>query len=340
MNRTEILARLDGQRGKTPLAFSGLIHVTLQGLAGEGLAFPQVHTSAKRMARAAASTFRQTGFPSAVVPLDLCVPAEALGAEIDFRPNGFVEFPRPVAPPFSTSNEILTVVERSEISAGRIPLVEEAIAQLKEEIGSEAVVGAILPGPFTLLSLIVENGALFLEMKRQAKTVHQALAALAVFLARLGQIYSRAGADFLTIHEMGGSPAFLGPARFETFVWPALQTLLRGLPPRRVLAICGKVEGITALLSKAEAEALSVDQSNDLQALRAALPHSLLFGNLDPVQILAKGSVEQVQRATRLALSAGADALWPGCDLYPDTPLANLRAMLAECRQISLEQYK
>jgi [methyl-Co(III) methanol-specific corrinoid protein]:coenzyme M methyltransferase len=107
-----------------------------------------------------------------------------------------------------------------------------------------------------------------------------------------------------------------------------------------VLAICGKVEGITALLSKAEAEALSVDQSNDLQALRAALPHSLLFGNLDPVQILAKGSVEQVQRATRLALSAGADALWPGCDLYPDTPLANLRAMLAECRQISLEQYK
>ena len=38
-----------------------------------------------KMARAAASTYRVSGFGSAVVPLDLCVEAEALGATVDFR---------------------------------------------------------------------------------------------------------------------------------------------------------------------------------------------------------------------------------------------------------------
>lgn len=333
MERADILSRLQGQRGETPLAFSGLIHVTVEGLQREGLTFPQVHTSARRMARAAASTFRQTGFPSAVVPLDFCVPAEALGAEIDFRENGFLEFPRPKKPLFSTTKEIPTAVARSKVNAGRIPLVSEAITQLKQEIGSQAVIGAVLPGPFTLLSLLVENGALFLEMKREAQAVHQALDALSMFLSHLGQTYSQAGADFLTIHEMAGSPSFLGPSRFETLVWPALQAMLREAPRPRVLAVCGKVEGIAVLLGQAQAEALSVDQSNDLNQLRAALPDSLLFGNLDPVDILSRGSPEQVRRATRAALAKGADAIWPGCDLYPATPLENLRVVLAECQQ-------
>ncbi len=48
---------------------------------------------AKKMAKAAASTYKLSGFPSAVVPLDLYVEAEALGAEIDFRENELYEFP-------------------------------------------------------------------------------------------------------------------------------------------------------------------------------------------------------------------------------------------------------
>ena len=94
--REEILSLLNGQRPVQIPCFSGLIHVTAAGLDSVGLKLHETHTDAGRMARAAASTYRLTGFPSAVVPLDLCVEAEALGAEIDFRVGSAnPEFPRP-----------------------------------------------------------------------------------------------------------------------------------------------------------------------------------------------------------------------------------------------------
>lgn len=333
MARAEILALLQGQKAKIPPAFSGLVQVTAEGLKREGLEFHQIHRRAKDMARAAASTFKLTGLPSATVPFDLCVPAEALGAPMDFREGGFFEFPRPIAPRFSHPEEIRSVSIQSALEQARLPEVYQALAALKADIGTEAVIGAILPGPFTILSQLVENGALFLEMKRNIDVVQQALTHLAMFLAYIGQAYRVAGADFLTIHEMGGSPSFLGPIRFEMLVWPALQALLEHLPSPRVLAVCGKVESITALLARAKAEALSVDQTNDLRQLRAALPNAIIFGNLDPVQVLANTQAEQVRNAAQAARAAGVDAIWPGCDLYPPTPLENLKALLAHPSQ-------
>ncbi|HVO32724.1 MAG TPA: uroporphyrinogen decarboxylase family protein, partial [Elusimicrobiota bacterium] len=85
--RKEILDLLSGQKIGSKPSFSGLIHVTAAGLESEGLVFSEVHKDSERMAKAAASTFKLTGFPSAVLPLDLCVEAEALGGEIDFREN-------------------------------------------------------------------------------------------------------------------------------------------------------------------------------------------------------------------------------------------------------------
>jgi [methyl-Co(III) methanol-specific corrinoid protein]:coenzyme M methyltransferase len=57
------------------------------------------------------------------------------------------------------------------------------------------------------------------------------------------------------------------------------------------------------------------------------LSNTLLFGNIDPVAVLANGTEAQVRDAVSSAISAGVDAVWPGCDLYPSTPLENLRAM-------------
>ena len=133
----------------------------------------------------------------------------------------------------------------------------------------------------------------------------------------------------LTIHEMGGSPGVLGPRRFETFVLPPLQKLLASLPKPRVLSVCGNTNGAMPLLAQAGADAISVDQLNDLAASRAALPNTLLFGNLDPVGLLANGTEAQVRQAMTEAIASGVDAVWPGCDLYPPTPLENLRTMLS-----------
>jgi uroporphyrinogen-III decarboxylase len=71
-----------------------------------------------------------------------------------------------------------------------------------------------------------------------------------------------------------------------------------------------------------------VDQLNNLAASRASLPDTLLFGNIDPVGVLATGTLDDVRQAVTSAVVAGVDAIWPGCDIYPLTPIENLRAMI------------
>ena len=325
--RQEILDLLSGRKIESKPAFSGLIHVTSAGLESKGLVFHEVHKDAKQMAKAAASTYELTGFPSAVVPLDLYVEAEALGAEIDFRKNDLYEFPRIPKALFQSAKEI--AVENMEIvKRGRVPLACAAIRTLKEDIGNEAVIGAWMPGPFTLMALLVEPVKLFLEMKREPETVLSSLKQLSSLLSRVGRAYRNAGADYLTIHDMGGSPAFIGPARFEQFVLPALKELIADLPKPRILSICGNTNASMSLIAQAGAEAVSVDQTNDLAASRKVLGEGmLLFGNIDPVATLSLGSESDVREAVARAKESDVDAVWPGCDLVLQTPIQNLHAM-------------
>ncbi len=68
--REKILDLLSGKKVDSPPAFSGLIHVTAEGLQSEGLVFHETHKDAQKMAKAAASTFKLSGLPSASLPLD------------------------------------------------------------------------------------------------------------------------------------------------------------------------------------------------------------------------------------------------------------------------------
>ena len=141
-------------------------------------------------------------------------------------------------------------------------------------------------------------------------------------------LYREAGADFITVHEMGGSPGVIGPKRFEQWVLPPLQRLFSRLIAPHVLSACGRTTGSIGLLAQAGANALSVDQLNDVAQSRVTLGvEPLLFGNIDPVRILANGDEAMIRWAVTDAIGAGVDAVWPGCDLHLLTPIDHLRVM-------------
>jgi [methyl-Co(III) methanol-specific corrinoid protein]:coenzyme M methyltransferase len=338
--REDILDLLSGKKMDSKPSFSGLIHVTAEGLQREGLTFHEVHKDAQKMARAAASTYKLSGLPSAVLPLDLYVEAEALGAEINFRENVEFEFPQVRKAGFGSVKDLAEKLRKSFLqpsqsasfikdfqSLGRIKLVCEAIELLKKDIGSEVVIGGMIPGPYTLLLLVVDAGKMFVEMKKEPQAVTDALLHLSSFLAQVGTAYRNAGADFITIHDMGGSPAFIGPPKYEQFVFPAEKLLIEKLPGPRVLSVCGNVTSSLQLLAGTGADAISLDQTVDLAIARLALQDTLLFGNLDPVETLFRGDETQVREAVIRAKEAGVDAIWPGCDLVIQTPIENMKSM-------------
>ncbi len=327
--RETILDLLSGKKIDAIPTFSGLIHVTADGLNNDGLAFHEIHHDAQKMAKAAASTFKLTGMSSAALPLDLCAPAEALGAELKFYDEGLYQFPQ-VAKAWVNSTKAITAdIEKMDVrTSGRIGLICDAISILKKDIGSDVVISGTIPGPYTLLLYICDAASLFIEMKKEPQVVKEALQHLANFLAQIGNVYREAGADFITIHDMGGSPGFIGPVRYEQFVMPAEKLLIEQLAKPRVLSVCGNVTNSLALLNSIGAEAISIDQTTDLIKAREALQDTLLFGNIDPVQTLWQGDEAQVHEAVRGAKGAGVDAVWPGCDLVPQSPLVNIRALI------------
>lgn len=327
--RQAILDLLSGKRIDTQPTFSGLIHVTTEGLANESIALHEAHHDTQKMARTAASTFHLTGLPSAALPLDLCAPAEALGAQLNFYEGINNLFPQPKKALFATAKDLNEGYFQSAdfLHKGRLPLICEAIHALKDDVGKDVVISGVIPGPYTLLLYLVEPGGLFAGMKREPVSINDALFHLSSFLAEIGNAYREAGADFITIHDMGGSPAFIGPAKYEQFVLPAEKALLEKLSKPRVLSVCGNVTKSLDLLNQTGAEAISIDQTTDVHAARAAFKDTLLFGNIDPVETLWRGDRASIAEAVRGAKEAGVDAVWPGCDLVTSTPIQNLRSL-------------
>jgi [methyl-Co(III) methanol-specific corrinoid protein]:coenzyme M methyltransferase len=324
--RDEILKLLNGEKIASTPAFSGLIHVTAEGLASEGLSFNEIHTDANKMAKAAASTFKLTGMPSAALPLDLCAPAEMLGAELRYYPDDEFCFPQVGKVKFESTKEV-SEIANGEWEGGRAKLICDAIQLVKQDVGNDLVISGMLPGPFTLLLYVCRPKNVFIEIKKDPNSVSQALFHLSSFLSKIGHAYLNAGADFITIHEMGGSPGFIGPKPFESHILPALQKLTGQLPCPTVLSVCGKTDAAMNLLAQSGADAISVDQLNDLAASRAVLKDVMLFGNIDPVGALWQGEKSLVTEAVQKAKEAGVNAVWPGCDLVVQTPIENIKWM-------------
>jgi|TARA_B100001964_G_C14260246_1_gene614992 MtaA/CmuA family methyltransferase len=330
--RDEILSLLKGERSDQIPVFTGLVNVTTPGIESLGLQLSEIYHNAKKLAMAASSSHKLFGLGSAVLPLDMCIESELLGATIDYGVSAPIpHFPKVAAPLAGSAATVSIEIPDDIESHERIAVAIEAIETLKNEIGSVAAIGAWVPGPFTLAMMLIDVDRLLPEVVRAPEIVGNILDLLTELLVRVADSYKRAGADFLTVHEMGGSPGFIGPSVFEMLVLPRLKRLMAALPQPRVLSICGHTNQSMGLLVSAGADAVSVDQLNDMRQSRDDLgPGPLLFGNIDPVSTLFEGDETVVRTAVAHAISSGADAIWPGCDLVPQTPGANLRAMVKE----------
>jgi [methyl-Co(III) methanol-specific corrinoid protein]:coenzyme M methyltransferase len=166
-------------------------------------------------------------------------------------------------------------------------------------------------------------------MKKEPQAVLDALFHLSSFLSKVGNAYRNAGADFITIHDMGGSAGFVGPSKYERFVFPTEKDLIERLPKPCVLSVCGNMDKSLHLLGQTGADAISVDHVTNLKAARDILKGTLLFGDIDPVATLFRGDEGDVAEAVASAKEAGVDSVWPGCDLVPSTSIQNISRMVS-----------
>lgn len=322
----EILALLRGARPDRLPVFGVLPSLTASGLKRAGVKYSDAHTDARKMADAAASTFEMFGWESAVVPFDICVEAEALGCKIDFQTDGEIFLAPTVVSPIANYQ-----LPRDLSRAGRIPLVADAIGRLKQTVGRDVAVGAWIPGPFTLAwqAFGADEWLSAVGQGRAEKEIER----LGGWLVAVGNYYRDAGADFITVHEMGGSPQIIGPEKFRTLVKPTLRNLFARLSPPHILSVCGDTNAVVADLAECNSSAINIDHRNDLARTRSILGRdTIILGNFDPVGVLSRGKPEDIAQAVENIAQADASAIVPGCDLYPDIPDENFRMLMEKAK--------
>ena len=333
--RERVLKLFAGEEIDRPPCFSGMGNVTAEGLKKFGYKFAAVHSDAKMMANSAASSYKLFGFECAVVPFDLCVEAEALGCEINVYSHlEDILYPTIKTKLVNTEDEMDMQIPPDLAGRGRIPMMREVIGHLKGDIGNDVAIGAHVLGPFTLAGQIMElNTLLKLSFKKPDK-VGKLLDMLADALIVIAREYEAAGVDYITVREMGATSDVLSPRVFKSLILPYLKKICSGLTKNSVIHICGKTNDIALFMLESGANAISVDQKNDIVETRKKIGEdALLFGNYDPYNILVSGTEEQVRETIKGCMDNGVSAVWPGCDIWPTVPPENFLAMMDEVKK-------
>jgi MtaA/CmuA family methyltransferase len=148
----------------------------------------------------------------------------------------------------------------------------------------------------------------------------------------------RAGADVI---GMGDAAASLcGPRFYEELVLPREQRIIQAVHDGGALArlhICGDTNAILAPMGTTGADIIDLDHMVRLDAARRELGEApVIAGNFDPVGVLLQGSPEQVEAACRRCHEAFGPRFIvnAGCEVPPDTPLANVEAMFEYGRSL------
>jgi len=315
--------------------FSGMGNVTVHGLEKYGWKFPEIHTDARKMANMAASTYQLFGFESVVVPFDMGVEAEALGSKVNYYAHATdILYPTISEHPAEKVEDLNLQVPSDLAKAGRIPVVTEALRILKKEVGDKVAVGSWVLGPYTLAGQLLDLSQLAKAAFKKKDLVSKVLDQLAGVLIQIIKIYRAAGADYITVREMGAGPDILSPRMFESLVRPPLKKIFDGIESPKVLHICGDTNAIVDQMVLCGADAISVEKKNNVTETRKKLgPDVMIFGELDAYGVLSMGKPDDVDKAVKEAIDRGVNAIWPGCDLWPVVPKENMEALITAARK-------
>ena len=302
-----------------------------------GYTLRQYTTSAQALADSVLRYYERFTPDAVWLSADTWVSAEAMGAKVgaadDRQPFGGT------GEPLVQSAADIDRIPAPDVSTqGRYPLMLEALSRIVSQIGRDVFVVACLDQyPFSLAAALMGINEIMTRIVDDPAFVRALMARGEEYASAYGQALANAGADLLS---GGDSPAgLLGPKLYEGFALPAEKRLVKKLKATTgkpvSLHICGDATAILPRMATSGADALELDHAVDLgKACRIVGPRIGLWGNLDPVRVLAQGTPEQVRCVAQEALAAVQAAghrrfvLSSGCTLVVETPPANLDALL------------
>ncbi len=322
--------------------FTGMGMVLRPAIQKLGYKFPSIHRDAEKLAYAGIESARMFNLDSVVIPFDMCWESEALGNEISlYEDSEDTLYP---TIPYKNWEQLDQVeITRDDIDhiMDKYPmsLIPEAIKIVKKE-APELALGAWQLGPFTQCGQTIELDKVLKAVFKEKQRVEDILDKLSDMIINIGNALLDAGADFITLREPGVAADLLSPRTFKELIAPRLTHILKAWRSPKVLHICGStdplVEMMWQVVQDSGAQAVSFDIKNNLLESRKKLGNdAIILGNYDVFKLpcAEETTVEEAIGGIKTNIDGLVDAVWPGCDLWPDIKPENFKAMEKTARE-------
>lgn len=314
--------------------FSGMGMVVMPGIEKIGCKFAQVHTDANWLAQSAIWSTKLMGFDSIVVPYDMTFESEAMGNTISlYEDSEDILYPTIPKKIWNSLDEVS--IPEDILERGRMPFIPKAIEIIKKE-APEYPVGAWQLGPYTQMGQILELNMLLKATFKEKAKVEAVLDKVTDMIIKIGNAWLSAGADYITLREMGTGADILSPRIWKTMIKPRLERIFGAWNSPKVLHICGATDPLIEMMNDCGADALSVDIKNNLAESRKKIGNdTLLFGNFDVYNLPCKSetTVDECVETIKALIDLGVDAVWPGCDLWPAIKEENMLAIVRTTKE-------
>jgi len=325
--RERILTHLAGQ----PVDRLPLMPITMMFAARRaGVRYLDYCTDHRVLAAAQLRTAEEFGFDYVNVMSDPALEAADCGARVQYfeeQPVAIVEEDARLA----DKVQLAGLQQPDPLGGGRMHNRIRAVALLRERVGRDLLVEGWIEGPIAEAADLRGINTVMTDFYDDPGFVHDLFAFVVEMELRFAREQVAAGADLIGMGDAAAS--LVGPEIYREFVWPHEQRLVAGVRALGVpvrLHICGNTRAHLERLGRLGCAIVDLDSMVPVAEARARLgPGQVVLGNLNPVAGLRNSTpaaitaaVAECHRAAGPRFVVGA-----GCEVPPDTPAENLRAL-------------
>jgi len=260
--------------------------------------------------------------------------AEAMGCIMRFPENSVPQVAEHVV---KTPDDVDKIEVPDPYSSGRLPLHLEIVTQIKDVVKEEIPLFAYTPGPFTLAGQLTGVNSLMIATIQNPHFVNDLIDVAAQASIEYALANIKAGVNVIVTADPTASGSLISPKTFKTFAAPHQRVIIDAVTQAGATAslhICGQTMKMLELMAGTGTKIMELDHLVDMAEAKQRIGSQIiLMGNLNPTGLLLTGSPTEVEAAAKMCIEqvglSGQYILSSGCEVPPQAPLENIRAMVS-----------
>ena len=325
-------AALTGQPVDRPCAASitSVANFELMDLVGPH--FPEANTEPEPMAELAASAHDLMGFDSVMPVFGIAQEATAIGCTVDFSDPD--NMPTPQFAPWADRDADIRLPDGFPDSFFEDKYVKcalDAIRLLKSHFGDKVMILGKVMGPWTLSYHAYNVQEFLMDTIADPDRVRKSLDTLSEVPILFAKAQLEAGADAIVWADHATGDLIRNTMYRDFLLWRH-QELVPQVPAPVILHCCGRSLDRIEYFRETPFAMYHFESANDPEKMVSGAEDKIrLAGNINNPQLLMQKTPADVRTEVQRVIDAGVDIIAPECAVPLQTPVENLKTIVAVC---------